>query len=341
MPNNYLNPMKIAVNGFGRIGRNFVKALIKQGKLKELITINDLAPIETIVHLFKYDSVHGKFSGAIEVFNNNTILINDHKVTYVSEPSPAQLPWQQLQIDVVIECTGHYTVKEKAQAHITAGAKKVIISAPSASETIQTVVLGVNEKEIDFSAEIISNASCTTNSAAPLIQVIDELCGIDSGYITTIHSYTGDQRLHDTPHKDLRRARAGAVSIVPTTTGAAKAITKIFPALEGKIGGCGIRVPVPDGSLTDITCMVKRPADIETINNAFKQASQKDNYQGILQYINEPIVSIDVVGNTHSCVFDSLLTSSLGNMVKIVGWYDNEVGYATRLVDLLPKLIFH
>jgi glyceraldehyde 3-phosphate dehydrogenase len=333
--------MKIAVNGFGRIGRNFVKALIKQGKLKELIAINDLAPIETIVHLFKYDSVHGKFNGAIEVFNDNTILINDHKVTYVSEPTPAQLPWQQLQIDVVIECTGHYTVKEKAQAHITAGAKKVIISAPSASETIQTVVLGVNEKEIDFSAEIISNASCTTNSAAPLIQVIDELCGIDSGYITTIHSYTGDQRLHDTPHKDLRRARAGAVSIVPTTTGAAKAITKIFPALEGKIGGCGIRVPVPDGSLTDITCMVKRPADIKTINNAFKQASQKANYQGILEYINEPIVSIDVVGNTHSCVFDSLLTSSLGNMVKVVGWYDNEVGYATRLVDLLPKLIFY
>ena len=332
--------MKIAVNGFGRIGRNFVKALVNKGELNKLVVINDLAPIESMVHLFKYDSVHGKFDGSIIAEGDSTIVINGHSIQYVSKANPSELPWKSLDIDAVIECTGHYTTYEKASEHITAGAKKIIISAPSSSENVQTVVLGVNEKQIDFSAKIISNASCTTNSAAPLIKVVDELCGIESGYITTVHSYTGDQRLHDTPHKDLRRARAGAVSIVPTTTGAAKAITKIFPDLKGKIGGCGIRVPVPDGSLTDITCMVKRPADIDTINEAFLQASQQENYNGILEYINEPIVSVDVVGNTHSCVFDSLLTSSLGNMVKVVGWYDNEVGYANRLVDLLPKLIF-
>lgn len=332
--------MKIAVNGFGRIGRNFVKALVNKGELNKLVVINDLAPIESMVHLFKYDSVHGKFDGSIITEGDSTVVINGHSIQYVSKANPSELPWKSLDIDAVIECTGHYTTYEKASEHITAGAKKIIISAPSNSENVQTVVLGVNEKQIDFSAKIISNASCTTNSAAPLIKVVDELCGIESGYITTVHSYTGDQRLHDTPHKDLRRARAGAVSIVPTTTGAAKAITKIFPDLKGKIGGCGIRVPVPDGSLTDITCMVKRPAEIDTINEAFLQASQQENYNGILEYINEPIVSIDVVGNTHSCVFDSLLTSSLGNMVKVVGWYDNEVGYANRLVDLLPKLIF-
>lgn len=332
--------MKIAVNGFGRIGRNFVKALVNKGELNKLVVINDLAPIESMVHLFKYDSVHGKFDGSIIAEGDSTVVINGHSIQYVSKANPSELPWKFLDIDVVIECTGHYTTYEKASEHITAGAKKIIISAPSSSENVQTVVLGVNEKQIDFSAKIISNASCTTNSAAPLIKVVDELCGIESGYITTVHSYTGDQRLHDTPHKDLRRARAGAVSIVPTTTGAAKAITKIFPDLKGKIGGCGIRVPVPDGSLTDITCMVKRPADIDTINEAFLQASKQENYNGILEYINEPIVSVDVVGNTHSCVFDSLLTSSLGNMVKVVGWYDNEVGYANRLVDLLPKLIF-
>lgn len=332
--------MKIAVNGFGRIGRNFVKALIKKGRLNDLVAINDLAPIETMVHLFKYDSVHGKFNGEIS-YADNVILINGHRITYVSEPEPSKLPWKDLKIGVVIESTGYNTTQEKANKHVIAGAKKVIISAPSGSENVQTVVLGVNEHQIDFSESIISNASCTTNSAAPLIQVVDELCEIESGYIITVHSYTGDQRLHDTPHKDLRRARAGAVSIVPTTTGAAKAITKIFPELEGKIGGCGIRVPVPDGSLTDITCMVKKSASIDEINQAFLQASKKQVYQGILEFIDEPIVSIDVVGNSHSCVFDSLLTSSLGNMVKVVGWYDNEVGYANRLVDLLPKLIFN
>lgn len=331
--------MKIAINGFGRIGRNFLRAIESEGKLADVCAINDLAPIETMAHLLKYDSVHGKFKGSVQVVGSD-ILINGIAIPYFSEKIPTELPWGKLGIDVVIESTGFFTTSELAQQHIASGAKKVVISAPSESEDTPTVVLGVNDDVVDFSATIISNASCTTNSAAPLIKVLDDLCGIESGYITTIHSYTGDQTLHDTPHKDLRRARAGAVSIVPTTTGAAKAITKIFPKFEGKIGGCGIRVPVPDGSLTDITCMVKKPKSIEAINAAFEEASKQPVFQGILEYINEPIVSVDVQGNTHSCVFDSLLTSSLGNMVKIVGWYDNEVGYASRLVDLLPRLIF-
>ncbi|MFT6843967.1 MAG: glyceraldehyde 3-phosphate dehydrogenase [Flavobacteriales bacterium] len=331
--------MKIAINGFGRIGRNFIRAAVNMGELSNVVAVNDLTDINTMAHLLKYDSVHGKFKGTVTVIDDK-IVVNGTPILYLSEKNPTLLPWNTLQVDVVIESTGIFTSLDGAQKHIEAGAKKVIISAPSSSEEIPSLVMGVNDHEIDFTSPIISNASCTTNSAAPLIKVLDDLCGIESGYITTVHSYTGDQTLHDTPHKDLRRARAGAVSIIPTTTGAAKAITKIFPKFDGKIGGCGIRVPVPDGSLTDITCVVTKPVSIEAINNAFQEASKQVNFKGILEYIDEPIVSVDVLGNTHSCVFDSLLTSSLGNMVKVVGWYDNEVGYAHRLVDVLSKLIF-
>ena len=238
---------------------------------------------------------------------------------------------------MVIESTGFFRKKEDAEKHITAGAKKVIISAPSPSEDVSTVVLGINEDVIDKSQTIISNASCTTNSLAPLVKVLNDLCDIESGYITTVHSYTGDQRLHDAPHKDLRRARAAAVSIVPTTTGAAKAITKIFPELDGNLGGAGIRVPVPDGSLTDFTCLVKNPKSIEEINAAFKKASET-TLKGILEYTEDPIVSIDIVGSPFSCIFDSQLTSVIGNMVKVVGWYDNEMGYSNRIIELVKKV---
>jgi glyceraldehyde 3-phosphate dehydrogenase len=239
-----------------------------------------------------------------------------------------------LDIDFVIESTGKYKTFEEINAHIFAGAKKVILTAPSEVETIKTVVLGVNESILNGNETIISNASCTTNNAAPMIKIIEELCGIDQAYITTIHSYTTDQSLHDQPHKDLRRARGASQSIVPTTTGAAKALTKIFPKFEGKIGGCGIRVPVPDGSLTDITFNVKRQVSIDEINAAFKTASQT-NFKGILDYTEDPIVSVDVIGNTHSCVFDAQLTSVIDKMVKVVGWYDNEIGYSSRIIDLI------
>ena len=247
------------------------------------------------------------------------------------------MPWKNLKIDVVIESTGLFRTKEEASKHLTAGAKKVIISAPAKDADIKTVVLGINDSILDGTERILSNASCTTNSLAPLVKVIDELCGIESGYITTVHSYTGDQKLHDAPHRDLRRARAAAVSIVPTTTGAAKAITKIFPHLDGKLGGAGIRVPVPDGSLTDFTCVVKNPKSVEVINAAFKAAADGE-LKGILAYTEDPIVSIDIVGNRHSSIFDAQLTSVIGNMVKVVGWYDNEIGYSNRLGDLVDKV---
>jgi len=301
----------------------------------EIVAINDLADVETLAHLFKYDSVHGKFPGTVEV-NDQSIIINNHTVSVFNKKEPSQLPWKDFDVDVVIESTGNFKSKELAQKHLNVGAKKVIISAPPIGTDIKTVVLGVND-EIISNDQIISNASCTTNCAAPLIKIVDDLCGIESGYITTVHSYTGDQRLHDAPHRDLRRARAAACSIVPTTTGAAKAVTKIFPHLDDKLGGCGIRVPVPDGSLTDITCIVKNPFSVEEINGVFKNRAS-DQMNGILEYIEDPVVSIDIVGNPHSCVFDSKLTSVIGNMVKVVGWYDNEFGYSNRLVDLIKRI---
>jgi glyceraldehyde 3-phosphate dehydrogenase len=326
---------RIAINGFGRIGRVFTRYALNNHHI-EIIAINDLTDVYTLAHLFKYDSVHGKFPGSVNVKNQH-LVINGIEIKILSEKNIENLPWKDLGIDIVIESTGHFTKKEDAEKHLVCGARKVIISAPAKSDDVKTVVLGVNEHILDGTEKIISNASCTTNCAAPMIKVINELCGIESCYVSTIHSYTGDQRLHDAPHNDLRRARAAAVSIIPTTTGAAKAITKIFPELEGKVGGCGIRVPVPDGSLTDITFIVKSVKTVEQINKKFAETA-KGNLKGILDYTDEPIVSVDCVGNQHSVLIDGQLTSVVGNMVKVVGWYDNESGYSARLVDLVNKV---
>jgi len=324
--------IKVAINGFGRIGRNLFRLLLNHPNI-EIVAINDIADTKTMSHLVKYDSIHGVLSHDVS-FDEQNLLISNQKFAFYHEKNISNLPWKTLDIDIVIEATGKFKTYELAQQHILAGAKKVILSAPPEDEVIKTVVLGVNEHIVDGSETIISNASCTTNNAAPMLKIIDELCGIEQAYITTVHSYTTDQSLHDQPHKDLRRARGAAQSIVPTTTGAAKALTKIFPNLEGKIGGCGIRVPVPDGSLTDITCHVKNEVSIETINAAFKKASIT-SLKGIIAYTEDPIVSVDIIGNTHSCVFDAQLTSVIDNLVKIVGWYDNEIGYSSRLIDLI------
>ncbi len=324
---------RVAINGFGRIGRVTAKYILEQSDL-ELVAINDLTDTATLAHLFKYDSVHGRFKGTVKAAED-ALIINGISIHCFAKKDPEQLKWKQLNVDVVIESTGHLTDGNEAMRHINAGAKKVIISAPAKSDDIKAVVLGVNEHILDGKEKIISNASCTTNCAAPMIKIIDELCGIESCYVSTIHSYTNDQRIHDAPHADLRRARAAAVSIIPTTTGAAKAITKIFPNLHGKVGGCGIRVPVPDGSLTDITFIVNRhDVTVEEINAAFK-AKAEGEMKGILGYTDEPVVGIDCVGQTESCVIDAALTSVIGDMVKIVGWYDNESGYSMRLVDLV------
>ena len=326
---------RIAINGFGRIGRNLFRLLLNHPTI-EVVAINDIADNKTMAHLVKYDSIHGKLPYECS-FTEDSIVINDKVYLFFHEKSISNLDWKTLNIDFVIESTGKYHTFDDINAHILAGAKKVILSAPSDVDSIKTVVLGVNETILDGSETIISNASCTTNNAAPMMKIIDDLCGIEQAYITTVHSYTTDQSLHDQPHKDLRRARGASQSIVPTTTGAAKALTKIFPKFEGKIGGCGIRVPVPDGSLTDITFNVKRQVSIEEINAAFKTASQT-NFKGILDYTEDPIVSVDIIGNTNSCVFDAQLTSVIDKMVKVVGWYDNEIGYSSRIIDLILLL---
>ncbi|MFH6995708.1 type I glyceraldehyde-3-phosphate dehydrogenase [Flavobacterium sp. FlaQc-48] len=323
---------RIAINGFGRIGRNLFRLLLNHPEI-EVVAINDIADNKTMSHLIKYDSIHGVLPFKVS-FDEKGIIVNDNHYLFFHEKKIANLDWKSHNIDFVIESTGKYKTHEDLHAHIEAGAKKVILSAPSEVDTIKTVVLGVNENILDGNEDIVSNASCTTNNAAPMIKIIDELCGIEQAYITTIHSYTTDQSLHDQPHKDLRRARGASQSIVPTTTGAAKALTKIFPKLHEKIGGCGIRVPVPDGSLTDITFNVKRAVTIEEINKAFQEAS-KTNLKGILDYTEDPIVSVDVIGNTNSCLFDAQLTSVIDKMVKVVGWYDNEIGYSSRLIDLI------
>lgn len=326
---------RIAINGFGRIGRNLFRLLLNHPEI-EVVAINDIADNKTMSHLIKYDSIHGVLPFKVS-HDEKGIIVDDNHYLFFHEKSISNLDWKSHNIDFVIESTGKYKTHEELNAHIEAGAKKVILSAPSEVDTIKTVVLGVNENILDGNENIVSNASCTTNNAAPMIKIIEELCGIEQAYITTIHSYTTDQSLHDQPHKDLRRARGASQSIVPTTTGAAKALTKIFPKLHEKIGGCGIRVPVPDGSLTDITFNVKRAVTIEEINKAFEEAS-KTNLKGILDYTEDPIVSVDVIGNTHSCLFDAQLTSVIDKMVKVVGWYDNEIGYSSRLIDLILRI---
>jgi len=333
---------QIAINGFGRIGRNLFRLLLNHPSI-EVVAINDIADNKTMAHLIKYDSIHGILPYDVS-FDDQSIIVDGKPYLFFHEREITNLKWSN--IDFVIESTGKYNTFSDINKHILAGAKKVILSAPyevpdlSVSEQegqIKTVVLGVNENILDGSEKIVSNASCTTNNAAPMIKVINELCGIEQAYITTVHSYTTDQSLHDQPHKDLRRARGASQSIVPTTTGAAKALTKIFPEMEGKIGGSGIRVPVPDGSLTDITCYVKKEVSIAEINAAFKKASQS-SLKGILDYTEDPIVSVDIIGNKNSCLFDAQLTSVIGKMVKVVGWYDNEIGYSSRIIDLILLL---
>ena len=330
--------MKIAINGFGRIGRHTLRNLLTRGlDSVEVVAINDLTDPVTLAHLFKYDSVHGPFPGTVEAADE-AIIVNGKHIRIYQEKNPENLPWTELAIDVVIESTGFFTKLVDASKHLTAGAKQVIISAPSPDKEVPTVVLGINDQDFDWTTKVFSNASCTTNNVAPLVKILDENWGIKDGYITTVHSMTGDQNLHDAPHRDLRRARAASSSIIPTTTGAAKAITNVFTHLEGKLGGAGIRVPVLNGSLTDFTCTLAKEPTVEEINAKFKEAAAS-NLKQVLYYTEDPIVSIDIINNPYSCVFDAQLTSIVGGLVKVVGWYDNEFGYSNRLVDILQKLV--
>jgi glyceraldehyde 3-phosphate dehydrogenase len=324
----------IAINGFGRIGRMCFRSLILRKDIR-VVAINDLTDVPTLAHLLKYDSVHGKFAQKVEA-SEDTLVVNGHAVKVFAQKDPANLPWKDLGIDVVIESTGIFTDKEGAGKHITAGAKKVIISAPATGD-VKTIVLGVNDDKITSEDQILSNASCTTNCLAPMAKVLHDAFGIEKGYITTVHSYTADQRLQDAPHKDLRRARAAALNMVPTSTGAAKAVGLVLPDLKGKLDGVAVRVPTPDGSITDLVAIVKRDVTVEEVNKVMKEASET-YMKGIIEYCTDLIVSSDIVGNLHSCIFDAALTSVNGNMVKIMGWYDNEAGYSERVCDLVAKV---
>ncbi len=326
--------MKVAINGFGRIGRIAFRYLLQKPNV-EVVAINDLTDNPTLAHLLKYDSIHGKFNGEVSA-DAESITVNGKKIRAFAEKDPNKLPWGELGIDVVLESTGRFTDATTAISHINAGAKKVVISAP-ASGDVKTIVLGVNDNVLDGTETILSNASCTTNCLAPMVKVLDDAFGLEKGFMTTIHAYTSDQNLQDAPHKDLRRARAAAYSIIPTSTGAAKAVGLVLPHLKGKLNGNAMRVPVPDGSVTDFTCFLRKEVTKEEVNEAFKKAAQT-NLKGILEYCTDPIVSIDIVGNTHSCIFDADLTMSQGNFVKVVGWYDNEAGYSSRLADLMEKV---
>ncbi|RWU08590.1 type I glyceraldehyde-3-phosphate dehydrogenase [Pedobacter chitinilyticus] len=326
--------MKIAINGFGRIGRMFLRTVLERNF--DVIAINDLTTPATLAHLFKYDSVHGVYPGEISV-DEQYLVVDGKRINIISNSKPESLPWKDLEVDLVVESTGKFANQASAEKHLQAGAKQVLVSAPVADKEVPMVVMGVNDQEVDFSSAILSNASCTTNNVAPMVKILDDLWGIEDGYITTVHSMTGDQNLHDSPHHDLRRARAASSSIIPTSTGAAKAITHIFPHLDGKLGGAGIRVPVLNGSLTDFTCILKKKTTIEEINTAFKDAAD-GRLNKVLQYTEDPIVSVDIINNPHSCIFDAQLTSIVGDLVKVVGWYDNESGYSNRLADVVEKI---
>ena len=332
-----LNPdfmKRIAINGFGRIGRLSFKYLLQNPQL-EVVAINDLTDPETLAHLLKYDSVHGRFGGEVRI-EGDALMVNGRRIRICAEKDPAKLPWKEERVDVVIESTGRFTDEEKAGLHLQAGASKVIISAPATGE-MKTVVLGVNDQSLNGTERILSNASCTTNCLAPMVKVLDDAWGVESGFMTTIHAYTADQNLQDAPHKDLRRARAAACSIVPTSTGAAKAVGLVLPHLKGKLNGNAMRVPVPDGSVTDFTAILKKTATVEEINQAFAAAAA-GSMKGILEYQLDPIVSVDIIGNTHSCIFDAALTMVIGQTVKVVGWYDNEAGYSSRIADLAARV---
>ena len=324
--------LRIGINGFGRIGRRFFRLLAERHQDIAIVAINDLADAKTLGHLLKYDSLHGQLRDELST-TENSLLFQGREISVSQHRNPAEIPWAKLGVDVVVECSGQFKTRELLTPHLDRGAKKVILSVPPQDNSIPMLVMGVNDSQCPKDDSILSLASCTTNNAAPMIKVINELCGIEQAYITTVHSYTSDQSLHDRPHRDLRRSRAAGQSIIPTTTGAAKALTKIFPELSKVIGGCGIRVPVPNGSLTDITFNVREQVTIEQVNNAFKNAANK-GLKGILHYTDEPIVSIDINNSYYSCTFDSQMTSVIGKMVKIIGWYDNETGYSNKLVDL-------
>jgi glyceraldehyde 3-phosphate dehydrogenase len=330
--------IKVAINGFGRIGRLSLRALLQKSCI-EIVAINDLTDPFTLAHLLKYDSTHGRFPGTVYVQDNQLVIADGrstHSIAVFSLADPTELPWGRLHVDVVLESTGRFLDAASAGKHLAAGAKRVVLSAP-AKDQIPTVVLGVNDYILQENPPILSNASCTTNCLAPMAKVLDENFGIEQGYINTIHAYTADQSLQDSPHKDLRRARAATQSIIPTTTGAAKAVGLVLPHLKGKLDGISMRVPVINGSVTDLTVLLKMPVTALAINQAMKQASET-SLHGILAYTNDPIVSADVIGDTHSCIFDSQLTAANGYLAKVVGWYDNEFGYAQRIADLIEKL---
>ncbi|OIN60927.1 type I glyceraldehyde-3-phosphate dehydrogenase [Arsenicibacter rosenii] len=330
-----MGKIRVAINGFGRIGRLSFRRLLEKENV-EIVAINDLTDNATLAHLLKYDSVHGKFNGTV-ASDSESLTVNGVRINAYAERDPKQLPWKELNVDVVLESTGRFVDEAGAGQHLTAGAKKVVISAP-AKGNIPTVVLGVNEDTLTGEETIVSNASCTTNCLAPMAKVLDDVFGIEKGYMTTIHAYTADQNLQDAPHSDLRRARAAALSIVPTSTGAAKAVGLVLPQLKGKLDGNAMRVPTPDGSITDLTVILKKEATAHEINDALKQASET-YLNGILEFCTDEIVSADIVGNPHSCIFDSKLTTVNGNLAKVVGWYDNEFGYSSRVADLIERLI--
>ncbi len=330
-----MSKIKIGINGFGRIGRLVYRQALKNDEL-EVVAINDLTDANTLAHLLKYDSNHGKFAGEVSV-EGDDLIVNGSKLKVFAERDPSNLPWKDLGVDIVVESTGIFVNKEKAGLHIAGGAKKVIISAPAKGEVDATVVLGVNDDILTGSEQVISNASCTTNCLAPMVKVLNDNFGIIQGFMTTVHAYTNDQKILDLPHKDLRRARAAAVSIIPTTTGAAKAVGLVIPDLAGKLDGMAMRVPVPDGSVTDFVGYLNKEVTKDEVNAAMKAASEA-GLQGIMEYSVDPIVSKDIIGNEYSCVFDSPLTMAKGNMVKVVGWYDNELGYSARVVDLIMKV---
>jgi len=325
---------KVAINGFGRIGRLAFRQMLHRSDLT-VVAINDLTDVGTLAHLLKFDSIHGRFDGTVEVDGGN-LKINGNVVHISAERNPSDLPWGQHGIDIVVESTGVFASKDGAAKHIEAGAKKVVISAPAKGD-LKTIVLGVNDDILTADDSIVSNASCTTNCLAPMAKVLNDSFGLEHGLITTIHAYTADQRLQDAPHKDLRRARAAALSMIPTSTGAAKAVGLVLPTLAGKLDGLAVRVPTPTGSITDLTATLSQEVTAEQVNNAM-QAAANGAMNGVLEYSTDPLVSADIVGNPHSCIFDSGLTVAMGNTVKVFGWYDNEAGYATRVADLVERL---
>ena len=328
--------MRIAINGFGRIGRLFFLAALEKGMLKDIVAINDIGNPENLAYLLKYDSVHGKrkekihYDGKYLVINRNKIF-GKHKIAFLNEKEPENLPWNSLKIDVVVECSGFFTKKQDALKHINSGSKRVLISAPG-KEVDKTIILGINENILSREDKIISMASCTSNCITPIVKVLNDNFVIEKGYMVTTHAYTADQRIVDAPHKDFRRGRTASQNIVPTTTGAAKMVGEVIPDVNGKLDGYALRVPVADGSICNLTAWVKNPVDEKAVNECFKKASEKQ-LRGILEYCEEPIVSSDVIHNPHSCIFDSLFTKCNGNMINVVGWYDNEWGYSCRLAE--------